>query len=473
MIAEAENSVGWSNHVAIQKTYGRKKRPHVASSIKGGKRRESNASLSSFLLQTGNSRQNVPLSPFKSLQKYLRAGVPVVDTIVQNVFDMVPNISPIQINALVKPSHLTTSRSNGAKKRIGTPLLETISEDLTQQNYPQPSSFLNQKANDLQIIEPLLKKQESLSLENPSTSNNFSRENFCLCNSMVANPFIESAFSSKLDVPVLKQIQNGGTDVAEKALAPRESQTIKTNELPEATVPMPSKNNDVSMRMFLEESPALHALLLNACDQEKVLDFNFFMTEFRYLFHSNAREHYLIGKIGESSYSEVFKCTPVKGRDDEPPMALKIIPIDLPNDACKEMETNKDDSMVELPYRSRPRDVLHELLITQTLSPPDTIPPTWNGFVRLYGAALVSGSYPSILIESWHSYEAKFGSENLPPSLLDRFSSNQHYMILLLEYGGTDLDHFSLDTLSQLKSLFSQLTIALYSAQKVFIATLI
>lgn len=153
-------------------------------------------------------------------------------------------------------------------------------------------------------------------------------------------------------------------------------------------------------------------------------------------------------------------------------MALKIIPLNLQITNHDNAEEPDHNSGEKIPYRSRPRDVLHELLITQALSPPDILPPIWNGFIRLYGAALVSGAYPSILMRSWHDYESKFGSENLPPSLLDQFMDDQHYMILLLEYGGVDLDHFPLTTLPQLKSLFSQLVLALYVAQKVSITTL-
>lgn len=182
-------------------------------------------------------------------------------------------------------------------------------------------------------------------------------------------------------------------------------------------------------------------------------------SEFLYIL--NAREHYVVEKVGESSFSEVYKCTPIDG--DGPQMALKIIPLNIDGD---------ENLSNDMPYRSKPRDVLHELLISQTLSPPDTVPPTWNGFIRLFGAALVSGTYPGILLDSWTAYLNSFGSENSSPSLLNQFPF-QHYMILLLEYGGIDLEQFTITTLPQLKSLFFQLLLALFSAQNVLILSLV
>lgn len=136
-------------------------------------------------------------------------------------------------------------------------------------------------------------------------------------------------------------------------------------------------------------------------------------------------------------------------------MVLKIIPIDDGSFSPAE----------NIPWKSRAKDVLHELLITQTLSPrEDPSKFVWNGFVKLFGAALVRGSYPSLLLQSWEKFDKESKSENISP---ENFPSSQHFVILLLEYGGDDLEHIEITTAEQCLSLFRQVSTALYRAQQV------
>ncbi|KGG50116.1 hypothetical protein DI09_89p100 [Mitosporidium daphniae] len=290
MIAEAENSTGLPTQFAVKKTYGRKKRRPAALPSKIEKRRESNASLSSFFPhQTTNCHLNVHFSPFKSLQKYLRAGISAAEMASQNVFDLVPTTSPVQINALSRPSRATTSKGQ-AKRKVVTQLAKAISGE---PNSPAVVSLepcpQNRSAKKLSISEPLLKGQQAFSPEHAielSPSANFLKENFCLSNSMEENPFLESTFLSNAKRPEAEPVLKRYPEAEPVLKRYPDATKATTKDISNLSPPKEISNvfsPEVSTKpMCLNEPPLLSTLLLNACDQEHVLDFNFFMEEFKY-----------------------------------------------------------------------------------------------------------------------------------------------------------------------------------------------
>ncbi|EPX74667.1 haspin protein kinase [Schizosaccharomyces octosporus yFS286] len=114
-------------------------------------------------------------------------------------------------------------------------------------------------------------------------------------------------------------------------------------------------------------------------------------------------------KIGEASYSEVFKV------EEDEPIVLKIMPFGKRN-------------------QIRCADIINELKITKSLS-------KLEGYVGLRRAIIVKGTYPSALIEEWDKYDIQKESENERP---DRYHSSQLYCILCLNHSGTDLEHVEL-----------------------------
>src|ERR1700722_9878789 len=84
----------------------------------------------------------------------------------------------------------------------------------------------------------------------------------------------------------------------------------------------------------------------------------------------------------------------------------------------------------------------------------------------LFRATLVKGKYPEPLLKAWDTYDGQFRgeTENIRPGI---FGENQCYMILLLGYGGVDLEHTAIKTIHQAFSILRQICIGIIYAQKV------
>lgn len=204
----------------------------------------------------------------------------------------------------------------------------------------------------------------------------------------------------------------------------------------------------------LSQKPSVSAWsepLLQCCEQQVTIGFDSFMEELR--------SHYTIEKIGESTYSEVFQCTSSQPKATlaAESIVLKVIPI---RPALTEAEGFQQSA--EMPWMSRPMDVVHEVLMTKKLSP--TSSSYWNGYIQLYGSAFVCGTYPRVLVDAWNQYDAAYGADNASPEL---FSQDQTYVVLLLHYGGTDIEHLELTRVSQAFSIIKQVCIAVLWAQEV------
>ncbi|KAI9597657.1 hypothetical protein BDF19DRAFT_280894 [Syncephalis fuscata] len=85
-------------------------------------------------------------------------------------------------------------------------------------------------------------------------------------------------------------------------------------------------------------------------------------------------------------------------------------------------------------------------------------------FVRLYRAGLCKGEYPEDLLQAWDIWDDNImESENTRP---DYFDAEQLYAVLILEYGGQDLEHYRLTSWCQAESLLKQVAWSLAIAEK-------
>lgn len=127
-----------------------------------------------------------------------------------------------------------------------------------------------------------------------------------------------------------------------------------------------------------------------------------------------------VTKLGESSFSEVFIC------DD---LIYKIIPLSSSNS--------------EYTFE----DFCRECYVQHVLS-------NEAGVCCMNTAFCVEGKYPASFLEAWRIYELKHGSENM--NILN-YGKKQRYGVIVMENGGTDLEHYEFRRRADLKSFISQI----------------
>ncbi|KAJ1029919.1 hypothetical protein NDA16_000835 [Ustilago loliicola] len=161
-----------------------------------------------------------------------------------------------------------------------------------------------------------------------------------------------------------------------------------------------------------------------------------------------------IEKIGEASYSEVFKIfapsstTSFAKSGNEEALVLKIIPI------ANKASSNDDD----LPFSSPAGDVEREIRLMQLIE-RESARTTTDAFVSLRSAHVVKGAYPSALLQAWDRWDAKRraktgeGAENIRPDVL---GSQQVYALLVMTDGGMDLESLKVKSWLQAASIFWQ-----------------
>ncbi|SPO21432.1 related to ALK1 - protein kinase [Ustilago trichophora] len=163
-------------------------------------------------------------------------------------------------------------------------------------------------------------------------------------------------------------------------------------------------------------------------------------------------------KIGEASYSEVFKIfecsqstSSTRGGKQEA-LVLKIIPISGPN------STDDGD---DLPYTSPAADVEREIRLMQLIGREYS---ATASFVSLRAAHIVRGTYPAALLQAWDRWDAKRrtktgeGAENIRPHVLGR---QQVYALIVMSDGGTDLESLKVKSWLQAASIFWQVVAGL------------
>ncbi|CUA67829.1 Serine/threonine-protein kinase haspin [Rhizoctonia solani] len=161
--------------------------------------------------------------------------------------------------------------------------------------------------------------------------------------------------------------------------------------------------------------------LLEECSQSEPVDLGAFVATFstddvHFRFPSTSGPRRRWQKIGEASYSEVFRLGGV---------VVKIVPL--------KMEHNGWNG-VDGPCVSEMPDVQKEIAITRAMGEIQ------EGFIKLVKAYVAFGSYPQELLNLWDSYDREFKSESIRP---DSFLTTQLFVLLVLPDGGPDLEHYT------------------------------
>lgn len=164
-------------------------------------------------------------------------------------------------------------------------------------------------------------------------------------------------------------------------------------------------------------------------------------------------------KIGEASYSEVFKIFPAarsattdSGAHEA--LVIKIIPVANP----ASVGGASDD---ELPYTSAAADVEREVRLMQLIGREAA---SAGAFVSLQAAHVVKGGYPAPLLQAWDRWDAKRraktgeGAENIRP---DALGGSHAYAVLVMTDGGVDLESLRVKSWVQAASIFWQVSAGL------------
>ncbi|CAJ0768395.1 845_t:CDS:2, partial [Entrophospora sp. SA101] len=159
--------------------------------------------------------------------------------------------------------------------------------------------------------------------------------------------------------------------------------------------------------------------LLNLCGQNAIYTFEEFLG--KDCIHNAV-------KIGEASFSEVFTSYVSKFTSNKMKSVLKIIPFGR----GKEILINGEE-------QSSIKNILQEIIITLKLCGRNEIASSSSvGFLELYGVGIIYGKYPDQLINQWDAWDEKHNSDNDRP---DYFDDKQLYVVMIIEYGGLDLEH--------------------------------
>ncbi|KAF9162770.1 hypothetical protein BGX21_001801 [Mortierella sp. AD011] len=96
----------------------------------------------------------------------------------------------------------------------------------------------------------------------------------------------------------------------------------------------------------------------------------------------------------------------------------------------------------------------------------------WKGFIGSFGALVVRGKYPKTFLSVWDRFRKENGTESERPGMFSAagslyvFTKDQLYCIILLPYGGIDLEHSSLTDWRQAWSVLTQVAASLESKEQ-------
>lgn len=172
--------------------------------------------------------------------------------------------------------------------------------------------------------------------------------------------------------------------------------------------------------------------LLNLTSTDRILDFKSYISQYVNM------ENQILVKYAEASYSEVFVLKNYLTQENL--KIFKVIPF--------------GDERFEQPCLE---NVIQELKVNLQLNSLD-------GFIKLNSCHVVEGCYPKLMLKLWDDYNELKGSNNFRPE----FESTQRYLLMDLEYGGVDLEHFKLLKWKQALEIFWSVAYSLTRAEKLY-----
>ncbi|XP_052772202.1 uncharacterized protein LOC128211442 [Mya arenaria] len=152
-------------------------------------------------------------------------------------------------------------------------------------------------------------------------------------------------------------------------------------------------------------------------------------------------------KIGEGVYGEVFRST---GADNKN-VAIKIIPIE-------------GDFAVNDEPQKKFGEILPEIVIAKELSNLRTSKGSMTAsFCEVNDVSCVRGKYPKELLTQWDTFNKNKSSENDRP---DMFGDTQLFIVFEFADCGSSLESYEFETISQGKSVLTQVAYALAVAEE-------
>ncbi|KAF9978904.1 hypothetical protein BGZ73_008409 [Actinomortierella ambigua] len=183
-------------------------------------------------------------------------------------------------------------------------------------------------------------------------------------------------------------------------------------------------------------------------------------------------------KVGEASYSEVYTAMmpDISNPLSRPKASVdrkKPIPVDGHGDPMQgeDEDWSRDKVVLKVvPFlnqtqRNGPRGTTMTVLsdIYREVVMSTRVVRGWDGFMSSIGAIVVRGKYPKCFLAAWDKYKLENGTESARPG---RYSSNQLYCILLMPFGGIDLEHYTLLDWRQAWTILTQLTLLLATREQ-------
>lgn len=188
-------------------------------------------------------------------------------------------------------------------------------------------------------------------------------------------------------------------------------------------------------------------------------------------------------KIGESSFCEAFRT----GN-----LVWKVMPLLRPcdddnidaftggdtstggdafdndnNNGYSTIRTNrKEKEITHLPEPVEIEHLIHEIETLKALEGLAhqrrfAIPQNHTGFNHLISCHVVSGAYPSTMVDEWNGWSGS--TQNSPPT---HYEEDDLHVVLVQEYGGTDLESFPITSVLTIRSILLQLLCSLMLGER-------
>jgi serine/threonine-protein kinase haspin len=145
----------------------------------------------------------------------------------------------------------------------------------------------------------------------------------------------------------------------------------------------------------------------------------------------------------------------------EESVAVKIMPVLRPG--------AEGNGLSKSPEPIHLSNLLHEIQSLQALETlraerKYAVPSGHTGFNRLVQCVIVTGAYPSTLQNGWDEW--KLDNHVTFNDRPDHYKDDNLHVILVMEFGGLDLEHFPLNSVAQVKSVLSQILSAMALAEE-------
>lgn len=164
-------------------------------------------------------------------------------------------------------------------------------------------------------------------------------------------------------------------------------------------------------------------------------------------FASRSLNHFLIEKLGEGSYGDVYGVHNSPAERSDPNTVLKIVPLRPTHGRGSRKHTS-----------------VQSLLSEYTIS---ALMDEFPGFLRMRAVFLVDGHYPPALYKAYLDYKLTHGKcYNPDPTDPRSYPSDQVWAILEMEYAGIELEKLQKPTLPEIYDIFWTVAFSLGRAEE-------